>query len=116
IPMKMTDKQSILEINKLTNRMRHLVHILANEQKVLDLEQKIGKRVQTSMERTQKEYYLREQLKAIQKELSESDGKLSDVDQLRIDIEEAKMPEHVETVALEELARYERVPQNSAES
>src|SRR5699024_11603645 len=90
--------------------------ILANEQKVLDLEQKIGKRVQTSMERTQKEYYLREQLKAIQKELSESDGKLSDVDQLRIDIEEAKMPEHVETVALEELARYERVPQNSAES
>src|SRR5699024_9104031 len=48
--------------------------------------------------------------------LSESDGKLSDVDQLRIDIEEAKMPEHVETVALEELARYERVPQNSAES
>lgn len=116
IPMKMTDKQSILEINNLANRMRHLVHILANEQKVLDLEQKIGKRVQTSMERTQKEYYLREQLKAIQKELSESDGKLSDVDQLRSDIEEAKMPEHVETVALDELARYERVPQNSAES
>src|SRR5699024_5950482 len=77
VPMKITDKQSILEINNLTNRMRHLVHLLANEQKVLDLEQKIGKRVQTSMERTLKEYYLREQLKAIQKELSEGDGKLS---------------------------------------
>lgn len=116
VPIKMKDKQSILEINNLSNRMRHLLHILANEQKVLDLEQKIGKRVQTSMERTQKEYYLREQLKAIQKELSESDGKLSEVDQLRKDIKEAKMPEHVETAALDELDRYERVPQNSAES
>lgn len=116
LPIKMTDKQAILEINTLTNRMRHLLHVLANEQKVLDLEQKIGKRVQTSMERTQKEYYLREQLKAIQKELAESDGKLSEIDQLRQDIEEAKMPEHVEKAALEELERYERIPQNSAES
>lgn len=116
VPIKMKDKQSILEINNLSNRMRHLLNILANEQKVLDLEQKIGKRVQTSMERTQKEYYLREQMKAIQKELSEGDGKLSEVDQLRQDIEEAQMPEHVEETALEELARYERVPQNAAES
>lgn len=116
VPLKIKDKQSLLEINNLSNRMRHLLNLLANEQKVLDLERKIGKRVQTSMERTQKEYYLREQLKAIQKELSESDGKLSEVDQLRKDIEEAKMPEHVEKVALEELDRYERVPQNSAES
>lgn len=116
IPMKMKDKQSILEINNLSNRMRHLLNILANEQKVLDLEQQIGKRVQTSMERTQKEYYLREQLKAIQKELSESDGTLGEIDQLRQDIDDAEMPEHIEEVALEELSRYERVPQNSAES
>lgn len=116
VPLKIKDKQSLLEINKLSNRMRHLLNLLANEQKVLDLERKIAKRVQTSMERTQKEYYLREQLKAIQKELSESDGKLSEIDQLRKDIEEAKMPENVEKVALEELDRYERVPQNSAES
>lgn len=116
VPMKIKEKQVILEINHVKNRLQHLLTLLANEKKVLDLERKIGKRVQTSMERTQKEYYLREQLKAIQKELAEGDGKLSEVDQLRENILNAKMPEHVTEVALEELDRYERVPQNSAES
>lgn len=116
VPMKLKDKQAILEIDDVFKRMQHLLTILANEKKVLDLERKIGKRVQTSMERTQKEYYLREQLKAIQKELSEGDGKLSEIDQLREDILDAQMPERVTDVALEELERYERVPQNSAES
>lgn len=116
VPLKIKDKQAILEIDHVADRMKKLLTILANEKKVLDLERKIGKRVQVSMERTQKEYYLREQLKAIQKELAESDGKLSEVDQLREDIKKAKMPERVTEVALEELARYERVPQNSAES
>lgn len=116
VPMKMKDRQSLLEIDEIAERMKQLLMILANEKKVLDLEQKIGKRVQSSMERTQKEYYLREQLKAIQKELAEGDGKLSEVDQLREDIKKAKMPERVTKVALEELERYERIPQNSAES
>lgn len=116
VPLKIKDKQSLLEINQIKNRLQHLLTLLANEKKVLDLERKIGKRVQSSMERTQKEYYLREQLKAIQKELAEGDGKLSEIDQLRENIMRAKMPEHVTEVALEELERYERVPQNSAES
>lgn len=116
VPMKMKDRQSLLEIDEIAERMKQLLMILANEKKVLDLEQKIGKRVQSSMERTQKEYYLREQLKAIQKELAEGDGKLSEIDQLREDIKKAKMPERVTKVALEELERYERIPQNSAES
>ena len=116
LPIKIKDKQELLEIDNVKDRMQHLLTIITNEKKVLDLERKIGKRVQTSMEQTQKEYYLREQLKAIQKELGETNGKLSDIDQLREDIMESGMPERVTEVALKELDRYERVPQSSAES
>src|SRR5699024_3536612 len=77
---------------------------------------KIGKRVQTSMEQTQKEYYLREQMRAIEEEIGDQEGKLSEVDQLSKDIFEANMPEHVEKVALKELDRFEKIPQTSAES
>lgn len=116
LPIKVKEKQTILEIDAIKERMHYLLTILSNEKKVLDLEQKIGKRVQTSMEQTQKEYYLREQMKAIQKELDESDGKLSENEQLREDIIERNMPEKVTESALKELERYERVPQSSAES
>lgn len=116
LPIKAKNKQQILEINDVIKRMKLLLEILANEKKVLNLERKIGKRVQTSMDQTQKEYYLREQLKAIQKELGETDGSLNEVDQLRADIMDANMPEHVEEVALKELQRFERVPQSSGES
>src|SRR5690606_19548173 len=67
-------------------------------------------------ERTQKEYYLREQMKAIQKELGEKEGKAGEVEELREKIKEAKMPEHVEKTALKELNRYEKIPSASAES
>src|SRR5690625_5198924 len=116
LPIKIKEKQAILEIDDIKDRMQYLLTILSNEKKVLDLERKIGKRVQTSMEQTQKEYYLREQMKAIQKELGESDGKLSEIDQLKEKIIERNMPEKVTEVALKELERFERVPQSSAES
>src|SRR5699024_8965252 len=83
LPIKIKGKQKLLEIDDLKKRMQYLLTIITNEKKVLDLERKIGKRVQTSTERTQKEYYLREQLKAIQKELGEGDGELSDADRLK---------------------------------
>src|SRR5699024_3999610 len=116
LPLKTKEKQHIIEIDNVMNRMRHLLHLISNEKKVLDLEHKIGKRVQTSMEQTQKEYYLREQLKAIQEELGEAEGKLSEVEQLRADIFEAKMPDHITEVALKELSRFEKIPQSAAES
>src|SRR5699024_10934491 len=106
LPIKIKDKQQLLEIDDVKKRMQFLLTIIANEKKVLDLERKIGKRVQSSMEQTQKEYYLREQLKAIQKELGEGDGKLSDVDRLRQEILEANMPEKITEVALKELTRF----------
>ncbi|WP_255343653.1 AAA family ATPase [Geomicrobium sp. JCM 19039] len=68
------------------------------------------------MEKTQKEYYLREQMKAIQKELGDKDGKGGEVEELRTRIEESEMPENVSEKALKELARYEKVPASSAES
>src|SRR5699024_169991 len=116
LPIKIKDKQELLEIDNVSKRLQHLLTIISNEKKVLNLERKIGKRVQTSMEQTQKEYYLREQLKAIQKELGETNGTLSEVEQLREDIMDAKMPEHVTETALKELDRFEKVPQTSAES
>lgn len=68
------------------------------------------------MERTQKEYYLREQMKAIQKELGDKEGKTGEVQTLTEKIEEAGMPDHVKETALKELNRYEKIPSSSAES
>jgi ATP-dependent Lon protease len=68
------------------------------------------------MERTQKEYYLREQMKAIQKELGDKEGKTGEIEVLNEKIEEADMPEHIKETALKELDRYEKVPSSSAES
>ncbi|WP_188453488.1 endopeptidase La [Virgibacillus oceani] len=116
LSLKIKDKQEILEIVNVKSRMQHLIKLISNEKKVLDLEKKIGQRVKTSMEKTQKEYYLREQLKAIQNELGEKDGKSSEVEQLREKVSESDMPERIMEVALKELGRYEKVPQSSAES
>src|SRR5690625_1207631 len=116
LSLRLKDKQRLLEMNDICERLKHLLKLIADEKKVLTLEKKIGQRIRSSMEKTQKEYYLREQLKAIQKELGETEGIQSEVEQLREKIEAARMPERVEEVALKELARYERVPQSSAES
>src|SRR5690625_7380817 len=88
---------------------------MSDEKKILNLEKKISEHVKTSMEQTQKEYYLREQLKAIQKELGDKDGKSSEVELLTTEIEEADMPERILEIAMKELKRFEQVPQSSAE-
>lgn len=116
LPIKIKDKQSILEIENVKARLKHLIEIIGNERDVLQIEQKIGQHVKKSMEKTQKEYYLREQMKAIQSELGDKDGKSGEVAQLREKIQEAQMPERVEAIAEKELGRYEKVPQSSAES
>lgn len=116
LSLKVKEKQELLETQNVQKRIQQLIKIISNEKKVLDLEKKIGQRVKNSMEKTQKEYYLREQLKAIQKELGDKDGKSGEVEQLRQKIEDAGMPEHIMEVAMKELGRYEKVPQSSAES
>ncbi|HLR75052.1 MAG TPA: endopeptidase La, partial [Virgibacillus sp.] len=116
LSLKVKDKQQLLEITDVTERLQQLISLISNEKKVLNLEKKIGQRVKTSMEKTQKEYYLREQLKAIQKELGDQDGKTGEVSQLKEEIEASDMPEHIVEVAMKELDRFEKVPQTSAES
>ena len=116
LPLKMKEKQNVLETLDIKKRLQMVIETINNEKEVLNLEKKIGQRVKRSMERTQKEYYLREQMKAIQKELGDKEGKTGEIEDLTEKIEQADMPEDVEQTALKELARYEKVPSSSAES
>jgi len=116
LPLKLKDKQDLLEKVNVKERMNAIITFLNNEKEVIQLERKIGQRVKQSMERTQKEYYLREQMKAIQKELGEKEGKTSEIEILKEKIEKAGMPDHVFEAAMKELDRYEKLPATSAES
>jgi ATP-dependent Lon protease len=116
LPLKLKEKQEILETYDVKDRMNSVIEIIHNEKEVLNLEKKIGQRVKKSMERTQKEYYLREQMKAIQKELGDKEGKTGEIADLTEKIEKAGMPEHAKKAALKELDRYDKIPSSSAES
>ncbi|MGE7943937.1 endopeptidase La [Lysinibacillus xylanilyticus] len=116
LPIKIADKQEVLEMLSVKKRLDHLIIRLHDEQEVLDLEKKINTKVKQSMERTQKEYYLREQMKAIQTELGDREGKTGEVAELRKRIDETGMPESTKEAVLKELDRYEKLPAASAES
>lgn len=116
LPLKVAGKQEVLELFDVKERIEWLISRLLNEQEVLSLEQKINKRVKEAMEKTQKEFYLREQMKAIQTELGDADGKGGEAAELRERILESGMPKHALTAALRELDRYERLPAAAAES
>ncbi|QLI77443.1 endopeptidase La [Bacillus pumilus] len=116
LPLKLKDKQEVLETVDVKKRLNQVISLIHNEKEVLEIEKKIGQRVKRSMERTQKEYYLREQMKAIQKELGDKEGKTGEVSSLMSKIEESSMPDSVRETALKELNRYEKIPSSSAES
>jgi ATP-dependent Lon protease len=115
LPLKIKDKQEILETYNVHERLEKLLSILNNEREVLELERKIGQRVKRQMEKTQKEYYLREQMKAIQKELGEKEGRAGEIEELRAQIEEGNLPEKVRERVEKELDRLEKMPSTSAE-
>ncbi|MDA1677017.1 endopeptidase La [Bacillus cereus group sp. TH152-1LC] len=116
LPIKTKQKQEILELVSVKERLHTLISIIQDEQELLSLEKKIGQKVKRSMERTQKEYFLREQMKAIQTELGDKEGKGGEVEELREKIEQSGMPEETMKAALKELDRYEKLPASSAES
>ncbi|WP_431027361.1 endopeptidase La [Lysinibacillus sp. LZ02] len=116
LPLKVAEKQEVLSIFNIKKRLDYLIIRLHDEQEVMALEKKINTKVKQAMERTQKEYFLREQMKAIQQELGDRDGKTGEVSDLRKRIEAANMPESTRKVALKELDRYEKLPAASAES
>lgn len=115
LALKIKDKQEILETIDVSKRLEKLLDILNNEREVLELERKISQRVKKQMEKTQKEYYLREQMKAIQKELGEKEGRAGEADELRVQMEEKNLPERVKEKIEKEIDRLEKMPASSAE-
>ncbi|WP_025692854.1 endopeptidase La [Paenibacillus zanthoxyli] len=113
--LKIKDKQEILETIDVRKRLEKLLDILGNEREVLELERKINQRVKKQMEKTQKEYYLREQMKAIQKELGDKEGRAGEAEELRAQAEEKDLPERVKEKIDKEIDRLEKMPASSAE-
>jgi ATP-dependent Lon protease len=109
------EKQEILEQTNVSARLRRLSEILARELEVISLGSKIQSQVQEGIDKGQREYYLREQLKAIQEELGEGDEQQAEVNELRERIEQAALPEHAQKAADRELGRLERLPPAAAE-
>ena len=108
-------KQEVLETLDVRTRMDNLNRILIKELEVLELGSKIQSQVQSEVGKNQREYFLREQLKAIQKELGEGDDQTKDVEELAEKIEAAGMPESVKKEALRELDRLSKMPAAAAE-
>jgi ATP-dependent Lon protease len=115
IRMDLEDAQEILELDPVTEKLRKLTNILNRELEVLELGKKIQSEAQSEMEKMQREYFLREQLKAIQRELGEGDEQQVEIEQLRAKITEAGMSEEAEKEALRELSRLEKLPPAAAE-
>jgi ATP-dependent Lon protease len=109
------ERQGLLEEADVEKRLRHVSAILSREAEVLELGSKIQSQVQSEMEKGQREYFLRQQLKAIQAELGEGDPEQAEVDELRERLGEIKLPEEVRKAAERELGRLERLPSAAAE-
>ncbi|MDI1471352.1 MAG: endopeptidase La [Thermodesulfovibrio sp.] len=114
--LKSDQAQEILEINNPIERLKKINEILNREIQLLTIQQKIQKDAKNEIDKTQREYFLREQLKAIQRELGDIDEKAEEINEFRKKIEEAKMPEKVKEEAEKQLKRLERMHPESAES
>ncbi|RPI84988.1 MAG: endopeptidase La, partial [Chloroflexi bacterium] len=113
--MDLTVAQNLLELDSTEEKLRRLVNILAREVEVLEIGQKIQNEARSEIEKVQHEYFLREQLKAIQKELGESDEQAAEVEEFRKKIEAARLPEEAGKMARRELDRLSRLPTAAAE-
>jgi ATP-dependent Lon protease len=113
--MDLKDAQQILELDNVSEKLHKLVEILTREGEVLELGQKIQNEARSEIEKVQREYFLREQLKAIQRELGEGDEQTADIEDFRKKIDAAKMSEEAEKQARRELDRLSRLPTAAAE-
>jgi len=109
------EAQELLSTTDVRQRLEKLISILTREIELLELGHKIQSQVQTELNKNQREYYLRQQLKAIQKELGEGDSRSSEIDELEKKVHEAKMPEEARKAADKELERLKMIPPESAE-
>ncbi len=113
--IELKDAQEILEIDSAAEKLKKLVNLLVREAEVLTLGQKIQNEARGEIEKVQREYFLREQMKAIQKELGEKDEQAVEMDEFRKKIKAAKMPEEADKIAKRELDRLSRLPTAAAE-
>jgi ATP-dependent Lon protease len=109
------EKQELLETVDVTRRLRRLSEILTRELEVVQLGSKIQSQVESEIDKGQREYFLRQQLKAIQEELGEADEQQAEINELRQRIEEAGLPEETQKAAERELSRLEKLPPVAAE-
>ncbi len=114
--LKVEEKQQILEAIQPNERLERAARFLRKELEILELGSKIQSRVKEQMSQSQREYFLREQLKAIQQELGTFDETQAEIDEYTTKIREAEMPDAVEEKALKELGRLEKMPPASAET
>ncbi|HPD17424.1 MAG TPA: endopeptidase La [Planctomycetota bacterium] len=115
LSLPLEERQAILEAANVRERLQRVVGLLAREVETLEVASRIQTQVQDEMGKTQREYYLREQMKAIQKELGQDDEHSSEIAELRRKLDEAKLPEEARKEADQELDRLSKIPPSSAE-
>jgi ATP-dependent Lon protease len=113
--MDLNDAQELLELDPVLEKLKKLVTILTHEVEMLEIGQKIQNEARSEIDKVQREYFLREQLKAIQRELGEEDEQALETEEFRQKIEKAEMPEEAEKMARRELDRLSRLPTAAAE-
>ncbi|HYP49431.1 MAG TPA: endopeptidase La, partial [Pyrinomonadaceae bacterium] len=116
LELKVEDAQSVLNLSDPTARLRRVNELLNKEVEVLTVQQEINSQARADMDRTQREFYLRQQLKAIQGELGEGNELAEEIAMYREKIEAAKMPEQAETESLRQLKKLERMHPDAAET
>jgi ATP-dependent Lon protease len=116
MPLKIKDKQQVLEIVEVTERLEFLMALMEGEIDLLQVEKNIRSRVKKQMEKSQREYYLNEQMKAIQKELGDMEDAPDEFEALKLKIDAASMPEEASTKASAELNKLKMMSSMSAEA
>ncbi|MDC9621020.1 endopeptidase La [Xenorhabdus sp. XENO-7] len=116
MPLKINDKQTVLEMSDVVERIEYLIAMMESEIDLLQVEKRIRNRVKKQMEKSQREYYLNEQMKAIQKELGEMDDAPDEYETLRRKIEDAKMPKEAREKVEAELQKLKMMSPMSAEA
>ena len=114
--LKINEKQEVLELKSTKARLEHLINLMEGELDLLQVEKRIRGRVKQQMEKSQREYYLNEQMKAIQKELGEMDEAVNEIDELTKKIEKAGMPKEAREKANAELNKLKMMSPMSAEA
>ncbi len=114
--IKLQDKQRLLEATNIRNRLEEIIKHIISEKEILKIEERLQARIKQQIEKSQKEYYLTEQMKAIQKELRQKDDFAKEIDELKEKIKQAKMPKEVQEVAEKELSRLEKMMPYSPEA